>query len=52
MEETTNQYTETEIIDQWFREQICNRGIDTPTYNLIFEAIEDLKTRFQHKGAA
>jgi len=51
MEETTNQYTKTEIIDQWFREQICNRGIDTPTYNLIFEAVEDLKARIQ-KGAA
>lgn len=42
--------TPEEIIQQWFGEQICNRAIDTPTYNLIFEAVEDLKDRFK-KGA-
>jgi len=36
-----------QVISKWFNEQICNRAIDTQTYNLIFEAVEDLKQRFK-----
>ena len=39
--------TPEEVIQRWFNELICNQGIPTQTYNIFYEAVENLKERFK-----